>query len=65
MRHHILTGLNLWVNGHPFSFLCVHLVQNIMCDFAATIVDGFLPPKSDGALCGVNHTELGWFPWQI
>lgn len=56
--HHILTGVDLWVNDHPFLFFCVHLFQNIVFDFTAAIVDWFLPAQSDGGLGGVNHTQL-------
>lgn len=65
VRHHILAGLNLFVDGHPFFFFCVHLIQNIVCDFTAAIIDRLLPSKGDGGLCGVNHMQLGWFPRQI
>lgn len=65
VRHHILAGLNLFVDGHPFFFFCVHLIQNIVCDFTAAIIDRLLPSKGDGGLCRVNHMQLGWFPRQI
>lgn len=56
--HHVLTGLDLWVSDHPFLFFCVQLFQNVVFDFTATIVDGFLPAQSDGGLGGVHHTQL-------
>lgn len=65
VRHHILAGLDLFVDGHPFFFLCVHLIQNIVCDFTAAIIDRLLPAKGDGGLCGVDHTQLGWLTRQI
>lgn len=63
--HHIFAGLDLWVCDHPFFVLCVHLFQNIVCDFTATIVDRFLPAQSDGGLRGVHHTQFCWFARQI
>lgn len=63
--HHILACLDLRVDGHPFFVLCVHLFQNVVCDFTAAIIDRLLPAEGNGGLCGVNHTKLRWLTRQI
>lgn len=65
VRNHILAGLDLWVDDHPFFLLCVHLFQNVVCDFTTAIIDRLLPAKGDGGLCRVYHTQLGWLTGQI
>lgn len=63
--NNILAGLDLWVDGHPFSLFCVHLLQNVVCDFTTAIIDRLLPAKGDGGLCRVYHAQLGWLTRQI